>query len=274
MELIIHFDGGSRGNPGPAAAGVVIHDKESDLALHEAGYFLGTATNNVAEYQGLIRALKLATQMGAARLDINSDSELVVKQITGEYRVKSETLTPLFEEAQSMLLGIEAWQIEYVPRAENARADQLANLAMDRKRDVVITHISPTGWLTPSPGGQTAESDAGADSTPPVELPQAIAWDAMQKNAVAPPTRPTQPRCGSPRWIVEFVVPPSGDCRAKCKEGEVFSFGPATPERMCIHAAAVVLDEGPLVWDDPKQREAFTFCPRCGAKMRIERIDE
>ena len=274
MDLIIHFDGGSRGNPGPAAAGVVIHDKASDLALHEAGYFLGTATNNAAEYQGLIRALRLAGQMGAASLDINSDSELVVKQITGEYRVKSEVLTPLFDEAQSLLVEIEVWQIEYVPRSENARADQLANLAMDRKRDVVITHISPAGWLAPSSGGQTAESDPGPESTPPVEPAQAMGWDALQKNAVAPPTRRAQPRCGSPRWIVEFIVPPSGDCRAKCKVGEVFRFGPATPERMCIHAAAVVLDEGPLVWDDPNQREAFTFCPRCGAKMRIERIDE
>ena len=274
MELIIHFDGGSRGNPGPAAAGVVIHDKASDLALHEAGYFLGTATNNVAEYQGLVRALKIATQMGAASLDIHSDSELVVKQITGEYRVKSELLTPLFEQAQGLLLEIEAWQIEYVPRAENSRADQLANLAMDRKRDVVITHISPAGWLTPSPDGQAAESDARPDATPAAELAQAMGWDALQKNAVAPPTRPVQPRCGSPRWIVEFIVPPSGDCGAKCKAGEVFRFGPATPKGMCIHAAAVVLDEGPLVWDDPKQREAFTFCPRCGAKMRIERIDE
>ena len=274
MDLIIHFDGGSRGNPGPAAAGVVIHDKASDLALHEAGYFLGTATNNVAEYQGLVRALKIATQMGAASLDIHSDSELVVKQITGEYRVKSELLTPLFEQAQGLLLEIEAWQIEYVPRAENSRADQLANLAMDRKRDVVITHISPAGWLTPSPDGQAAESDARPDATPAAELAQAMGWDALQKNAVAPPTRPVQPRCGSPRWIVEFIVPPSGDCGAKCKAGEVFRFGPATPKGMCIHAAAVVLDEGPLVWDDPKQREAFTFCPRCGAKMRIERIDE
>ena len=105
-------------------------------------------------------------------------------------------------------------------------------------------------------------------------MPPSADLTSFKAEAVAPPTRPEPPRRGAPRWIAEFVDPPSGDCRAKCKAGETYRFGPATPEGMCIHAAAVVFDEGPLVWDDPDQRESYTFCPRCKAKIRIERIDE
>lgn len=136
MHLIIHTDGGSRGNPGPAAAGVVITDADSSKSVFEAGFHLGHATNNVAEYQGLIKALQQATEIGANRVDVFSDSELMVKQITGEYRVKSPDLIPLCEEAQMLFLRIDAWSIKHIKRDKNKRADELANVALDLGRDV------------------------------------------------------------------------------------------------------------------------------------------
>ncbi|GAB4189744.1 MAG: hypothetical protein Kow00105_04120 [Phycisphaeraceae bacterium] len=136
MKLTIHFDGGSRGNPGPASAGVVITDAETGRPVHEAGYFLGRCTNNVAEYTGLIRSLEVAKKMGAGEVDIFSDSQLLVRQILGEYRVKSPDLKPLYEKAVRLLDGFDAWHIEHVRRDGNQRADELANLAMDRQADV------------------------------------------------------------------------------------------------------------------------------------------
>lgn len=137
MGLILEVDGGSRGNPGPAGAGVVIRT-EDGRTLYEAGFFLGPLTNNAAEYHALIRALRRAADCGEQPLTIRSDSELLVRQITGEYRVKSASLAELYEQVQRLLLRIACWSIVHVPRAQNRRADELANLAMDRERDVVI----------------------------------------------------------------------------------------------------------------------------------------
>ena len=139
MQALIHIDGGARGNPGPAAAGVCITTPDGSEALHEAGYWLGELTNNEAEYQGLLHALKAASQLGFESVAIRSDSELMVKQIKGEYRVKAANLKPLFAEARKLLGGFPAWGIEHVRREKNKRADQLANLAMDAQRDVIET---------------------------------------------------------------------------------------------------------------------------------------
>lgn len=136
QHCVIHIDGGARGNPGPAGAGVVIADDDG-TPMHEAGYFLGRATNNVAEYQGLVRALEQAAAMGVRRLTLRSDSQLLVRQLTGEYRVKSAELRPLFERVQSLLRRFEGWSIEHVPREGNTRADALANRAMDAQADVI-----------------------------------------------------------------------------------------------------------------------------------------
>ncbi|MEQ9454544.1 MAG: ribonuclease HI family protein [Phycisphaeraceae bacterium] len=136
MRATLQTDGGSRGNPGPAGAGVVLVDDDG-TALAEAGYFLGRCTNNVAEYRGLIRGLELARSVGVTELLIRLDSELIVKQLLGEYRVKSADLKPLFAEAKGVLGGFSGWRIEHVRREGNRRADELANLAMDAGRDVV-----------------------------------------------------------------------------------------------------------------------------------------
>jgi len=141
MQALIHIDGGARGNPGPAAAGVCITTPDGTEALHEAGYWLGELTNNEAEYQGLLHALKAANELGFENIHIRSDSELMVKQIKGEYRVKAANLKPYFAEARELLGGFVQWSIEHVRREKNKRADHLANLAMDAKRDVIETTV-------------------------------------------------------------------------------------------------------------------------------------
>lgn len=139
MRANIHIDGGSRGNPGPAAVGIVIVDAESGRSRCEKGVFLGQATNNVAEYQGLIRAVHAALDMGATELTIHSDSELMVRQIHGEYRVKSEELRPLFQQAIALLRKAAKWKLLHVRREKNQRADQLVNAALDAGMDVDYT---------------------------------------------------------------------------------------------------------------------------------------
>lgn len=138
MDCLIHIDGGARGNPGPAAAGVTLTTPDGSEPLFEAGYWLGEATNNVAEYQGLLHALKAAEAIGCTGLTIRSDSELMVKQVRGEYRVKAANLKPLYQQAIKRLAGFDRWEIGHVRRAGNARADQLANQAMDARADVVV----------------------------------------------------------------------------------------------------------------------------------------
>ena len=139
MQALIHIDGGARGNPGPAAAGVCITTPDGSEALHEAGYWLGELTNNEAEYQGLLHALKAAKEIGFESVHVCSDSELMVKQIKGEYRVKAPNLKPLHAEARELFSGFPQWSIEHVRREKNKRADQLANLSMDARRDVIET---------------------------------------------------------------------------------------------------------------------------------------
>ncbi len=108
----------------------------NDTYLHEAGYFLGEATNNVAEYQGLLRGLKVANELGATRILVVSDSELMVKQINGQYRVKAENLKPLYQQAVALLGRFGKWQMTHTRRENNKLADQLANRAMDAAADV------------------------------------------------------------------------------------------------------------------------------------------
>lgn len=128
---IAYTDGGSRGNPGPSGYGVVILGEDGRV-LGELSEFLGMRTNNVAEYSGLLAALEFALAKGHPRLRVVSDSELMVKQIRGQYRVQSPDLRPLYEEAKGRIAKLEAFQIEHVLRGKNKKADELANQAMDR----------------------------------------------------------------------------------------------------------------------------------------------
>lgn len=125
-----NVDGGCRGNPGPAAYGVVIRDPRGEVVTKLKKY-IGRGTNNVAEYYGLIAALDYAQAHGIRALRVESDSELLVKQMRGHYKVKSPELRPLFEQARKMAASLESFGIEHVYREQNAEADRLANEALD-----------------------------------------------------------------------------------------------------------------------------------------------
>ncbi|HEX3975168.1 MAG TPA: ribonuclease HI family protein [Solirubrobacteraceae bacterium] len=128
--MVVHVDGGARGNPGPAAVGVVVSDPDGAV-LDEYAERIGVATNNVAEYQALLRGVQRAAALGAREAEFVNDSELVAKQINGAYKVKHPAMKPLYEEAIAALRGFEHWKIRSVPRAQNARADALVNEALD-----------------------------------------------------------------------------------------------------------------------------------------------
>ncbi|MCB1327718.1 MAG: ribonuclease HI family protein [Spirochaetales bacterium] len=129
--LILYCDGAARGNPGPASIGAVILQEKSEAVVAEVSEAIGRATNNEAEYRALIRGLERAVELKADRLRVRMDSELIVKQILGKYRVRNERLRPLYEEVRSLLLRIPTWSIEHVPRDRNKHADRLANAALD-----------------------------------------------------------------------------------------------------------------------------------------------
>jgi ribonuclease HI len=128
--LIVHVDGGARGNPGPAAIGVVVSDPDGTV-LDETAERIGVATNNVAEYRAVIKGIERARALGAAELQLVNDSELVARQLTGQYKVKHAAMKPLHAEAIGALRAFERWSIRSVPRAQNAHADELVNRALD-----------------------------------------------------------------------------------------------------------------------------------------------
>jgi ribonuclease HI len=130
VRLVVHVDGGARGNPGPAAAAAVLSTPEGEV-VDEATEVLGEATNNVAEYRALLLGVRRARELGASEVEIVNDSELVAKQLTGAYKVKHAAMRPLHLDAITALRDFDAWSIRSVPRAENAHADALVNQALD-----------------------------------------------------------------------------------------------------------------------------------------------
>jgi ribonuclease HI len=132
-KVVVHVDGGARGNPGPAAIGVVITAPDGEL-LDEVAERIGVATNNVAEYRALLRGLERAAALGASAVEVVNDSELVAKQLNGDYKVKHPAMKPLFLEAIRALRQFQQWKIRSVPRAQNAHADALVNAALDGER--------------------------------------------------------------------------------------------------------------------------------------------
>jgi len=130
MKLVVHVDGGARGNPGPAAVAAVASTPDGDV-VGERNEYIGEATNNVAEYRAVLLALELARELGAGEVEIVNDSELVARQIGGEYKVKHAGLKPLFAKTMEKLRGFDAWSVRTVRREHNARADELVNEALD-----------------------------------------------------------------------------------------------------------------------------------------------
>jgi ribonuclease HI len=130
MKVVIHVDGGSRGNPGPAAAASVVSTPAGEV-LDEASELLGKHTNNVAEYRALLLGLARARALGATEVEVVNDSELIAKQIQGLYKVKHAAMRPLYQEAMTTLRDFASWKVRTVPRAQNAHADALVNAALD-----------------------------------------------------------------------------------------------------------------------------------------------
>lgn len=129
-KLTVNVDGGARGNPGPAAIGVVVRDA-GDQVVAEVGETIGRATNNVAEYKALLRGIELAGEHGADALELIGDSELVVRQVEGRYKVKDATMKELHAEVKRALADFDSWSIRHVRREQNGDADRLVNAALD-----------------------------------------------------------------------------------------------------------------------------------------------
>lgn len=135
MEITFFADGGSRGNPGPAAYGAVLYAEDGSV-VREIGVFIGNATNNVAEWQGLIAGLEAAHELGAKRVNVRLDSELVVKQMRGEYRVRHPQLIPLHARAKKIVVHFDHVDIRHVRRHLNTAADALVNRALDARASI------------------------------------------------------------------------------------------------------------------------------------------
>jgi formyltetrahydrofolate-dependent phosphoribosylglycinamide formyltransferase len=134
-SIIAHIDGGSRGNPGPAAAAFVLADSQGGQ-LQAKAFFLGEATNNVAEYTAMHKALEAAKSLGARKITVYSDSELLVRQLNGQYKVKSDQIRPVFAKTVAILAEFESWQVRHIIREDNKQADELVNRALDIEKDV------------------------------------------------------------------------------------------------------------------------------------------
>ena len=132
-RVTVNVDGGARGNPGPAAIGVVLRNGDGSV-VEELGETIGEATNNVAEYKALLRGIELAAAHGAGELELVGDSELVVRQVEGRYKVKNAGMKELHAEVKRALGDFDSWSIRHVRRAENADADRLVNEALDGER--------------------------------------------------------------------------------------------------------------------------------------------
>lgn len=131
-DIILYTDGASRGNPGPAAVGAVLTDHKGNL-LGTISETIGRATNNQAEYQAVIAALKQALRLGAKRVELRADSELVVRQLNGRYRVREAHLKPLYEEVRRLASKLDEFRVASISREDNKDADRLANFALDHR---------------------------------------------------------------------------------------------------------------------------------------------
>ncbi|MHC4442004.1 MAG: ribonuclease HI family protein [Planctomycetota bacterium] len=210
MPWTAFIDGGSRGNPGPGGAGIQISD-EGGKIIFAGGFFLGRITNNQAEYQGLLRALDIFSQAGAQDIMVFSDSELLVRQVNGQYAVKSAPLRRLYAEVQQKLAGFNNWEIQYVPRDQNRVADRLVNKALNAGRDVLIADVlglSDKQIDRSKVRGRTGKPSGGAST---VEV---------------------------------FVLksPAKQGCPAKMKRGQLFVFDKVVPAGFCIQACVSVAD--------------------------------
>jgi ribonuclease HI len=161
--FVANVDGASRGNPGPASYAVIVRGPDGSTRF-EAGKYIGRTTNNVAEYYALISALDYAVAQGIDRLLVRSDSELLVRQMEGRYKVKSPDLRPLHEHARKLARGLAYFAVEHVPRERNRDADELANIALDRTSSSGGANVTAGVKFDPN-AGQKPEPEAAAKAS-------------------------------------------------------------------------------------------------------------
>jgi len=149
-KLLIYIDGGSKGNPGPAACAAVVKTADDGQTVLDRGEYLGEATNNVAEYEGLLLGLRLAADLEAGEIEVRSDSELLVRQLTGQYRVKNPRLKELHAEVRRRLDDFAGVEVRHVPREQNTEADRLVNETIRRHRARGKPAAPPKGRQPPS----------------------------------------------------------------------------------------------------------------------------
>ncbi|MRH92035.1 bifunctional RNase H/acid phosphatase [Nocardia sp. SYP-A9097] len=185
-KVVVEADGGSRGNPGPSGYGAVVWDADREHVLAERKEFLGVATNNVAEYRGLIAGLEAAAELGAREVSVRMDSKLVVEQMSGRWKVKHESMIPLADRARRLVAGFDRVSFAWIPRKENSHADQLANEAMDDAHivDEVRTALAQAEPVAPA---RVADSvPAQSDSATSAQRESAIsAGPALQNSATS-----------------------------------------------------------------------------------------
>lgn len=162
MKLVVEADGGSRGNPGPAGYGAVVLDAGARQVLGEVYDGLGITTNNVAEYRGLIAGLSAARDLGATEVEARMDSKLVVEQMSGRWKIKHPPLQELADTARELAAGFDAVTFVWIPRKDNARADALANRAMDGESSPTLDPSAAAGPAPKPPAGTTASTDSAA----------------------------------------------------------------------------------------------------------------
>lgn len=255
MKLIIYVDGGSRGNPGPAGAGVFIQD-ENGIPIVKTGHWLGRMTNNMAEYSSLLFALDAARRLPPNNISIFTDSQLMARQIRGEYRVKNAKLKPLYADAVQKLGCFDHWEITDIRRELNTEADALANMAMDAGEDVVIFDMTAVSEDPHPTGNNVPDTTAGHSHSdrPPIVV-----------------------RCVN--------VPEKETCEAMCRKGAEFVFHQTVPSGICLNAAIPILTAVLRIQSEktcPASRSptsantAITVCcdkPGCGAEFSVQRVD-
>jgi ribonuclease HI len=247
MKLTLHFDGGSRGNPGPAGAGVVLHDAEG-RALVEVGFYLGRMTNNMAEYHGLLNGLDAALRLGAREIAIFADSELVVRQLNGDYRVRDAKLRELFDAVLQRLKQVERWTARHIPREQNSRADELANMAMDAEKDVDVGR----GGLA------IAQREAGSSR------------EAAPSTGRSPRRAPEAPSNEDEVAHARCTRPPGADvCPAPCGQGAVFTFDQVVPAGICLGVAAQMLRAVEMARKSGKTTKVYCQHEDCGACFEV-----
>lgn len=269
MPYTAYIDGGARGNPGPSGAGVHILD-DGGKVVFSAGLFLGHKTNNEAEYAGLLQALDLLAAAGAGTVLIRSDSELLVRQMQGSYRVKAPNLKPLFENAAARAARFKACRFEHVRREQNKDADRLANAAMDAVGDVVEVDVP----------GLAGKADRPVVAPTPARAVGGAARRAGDSGERSSASRGVASQAGTLRGAVAVSVvkaPAGGRCPAGMRAGAVFTFSDVVPAGMCLEACSTVIDavlalRAMAQDDDEAPLEPMTITcqrPDCGAVFQL-----